>query len=78
MRSKFEASVLKGQLPNSHRPRSPKQIRPKNFYRLYSDLLFSIMDSLPLVTIGIPVYNCEQYIELAIKSILKQTYANLN
>ena len=34
------------------------------------------MDSLPLVSIGIPVYNCEQYIELAIKSILKQTYAN--
>lgn len=34
------------------------------------------MDSLPLVTIGIPVYNCEQHIELAIRSVLKQTYAN--
>ena len=34
------------------------------------------MNSLPLVTIGIPVYNCERYIELAIRSVLKQTYAN--
>lgn len=30
----------------------------------------------PLVTIGIPVYNCERFISLAIKSVLKQTYKN--
>lgn len=34
MMSKFEASLLKGQLPNSHRPRSPKQIRQKNLSSL--------------------------------------------
>lgn len=29
-----------------------------------------------LVTIGIPVYNCEQFIEQALKSVLAQTYTN--
>jgi glycosyltransferase involved in cell wall biosynthesis len=30
----------------------------------------------PLVTIGIPVYNCERFIRQAIESVLNQTYAN--
>ena len=30
----------------------------------------------PLVTIGIPVYNCKDYIALAVKSVLNQTYTN--
>lgn len=34
------------------------------------------MNILPLVTIGIPVYNCERFIELAVKSVLNQTYVN--
>lgn len=30
----------------------------------------------PLVTIGIPVYNAEKFLETAIKSVLRQTYTN--
>lgn len=30
----------------------------------------------PLVTIGIPVYNCERFIALAVKSVLNQSYNN--
>ena len=33
------------------------------------------MMSTPLVSILIPVYNCAQYIEEAIKSVLEQNYA---
>ena len=33
-------------------------------------------DSLPLVSIGMPVYNAERYVEEAIQSILGQTFAN--
>ena len=33
-------------------------------------------NSLPLVTIGIPVYNVEEYIEKCIYSVLNQTYQN--
>ena len=36
------------------------------------------MMSTPLVSILIPVYNCAQYIEEAIKSVLEQNYANLD
>ena len=35
------------------------------------------MESLPLVTIGIPVYNVEPYIEKCLLSVLNQTYDNL-
>lgn len=31
----------------------------------------------PLVTVSIPVYNCEKYIERSINSVLKQTYPNI-
>ena len=31
----------------------------------------------PLVTIGIPVYNVEPYIEKSLLSVLNQTYKNL-
>lgn len=34
------------------------------------------MDS-PLVSVIIPAYNCEKYIELAVRSIMTQTYKNL-
>lgn len=34
------------------------------------------MDSTPLVSIGLPVYNGENYLEEAIQSILQQTYTN--
>lgn len=34
------------------------------------------MNSSPLVTIGIPVYNCERYIRQSIMSVLKQSYTN--
>ena len=34
------------------------------------------MNSFPLVTIGIPVYNCGRYIGQAIRSVLKQSYTN--
>lgn len=30
----------------------------------------------PLITIGIPVYNCESFIALAVRSVLDQTYKN--
>ena len=30
----------------------------------------------PLISIGISFYNCEDYIELAVKSVLRQTYSN--
>ena len=35
------------------------------------------MDKHPLVTIGIPVYNVEPYIEKCLLSVLGQTYDNL-
>ena len=31
----------------------------------------------PLITISIPVYNCEKYIERSINSVLQQTYPNI-
>jgi glycosyltransferase involved in cell wall biosynthesis len=31
----------------------------------------------PLITVSIPVYNCEKYIERSINSVLKQTYPNI-
>lgn len=34
------------------------------------------MNCKSLVTIGMPVYNCEQFIEQALKSVLAQTYEN--
>ena len=30
----------------------------------------------PVVTVGIPVYNCENFIALAVKSVLNQTFTN--
>ena len=33
--------------------------------------------SYPLVTVSIPVYNCEKYIERCIKSVLNQSYSNI-
>lgn len=35
------------------------------------------MQNLPLVSVVLPVYNCEKYLPLAIDSILNQTYTNL-
>ena len=35
-----------------------------------------VQKSLPLVTIGIPVYNTENYIRFTLQSILSQTYTN--
>lgn len=34
------------------------------------------MNSLPLVTIAIPVYNCAGYIDYAVRSVINQTYQN--
>lgn len=34
------------------------------------------MNNTPFVTIGIPVYNCQEHIALAIRSVLNQTYTN--
>ena len=31
----------------------------------------------PLITVSIPVYNCEKYIERSINSVLQQTYPNI-
>lgn len=31
----------------------------------------------PLVSVIVPVYNVEQYIDVCVKSIVSQTYANL-
>ena len=36
------------------------------------------MKSLPLVSIIIPVYNAEQYLEQCIDSMLHQTYPNVD
>ncbi|TWP31191.1 glycosyltransferase [Apibacter muscae] len=33
--------------------------------------------SLPLITVSIPIYNCEKYIERCISSVLNQTYPNI-
>ena len=37
----------------------------------------TVGSSNPLVSIVIPVHNCEQYIEKCLNSILQQTYGNL-
>ena len=34
-------------------------------------------NSTPLVTVGIPVYNVEPYVEKCIRSVLEQTYRHL-
>lgn len=34
------------------------------------------LESTPLVTIGIPCYNCGKFLQFAIKSVLAQTYTN--
>ncbi|HWR28922.1 MAG TPA: glycosyltransferase, partial [Negativicutes bacterium] len=31
---------------------------------------------MPLISIGMPVYNCEQTVAMAIRSIIQQTYPN--
>ena len=33
--------------------------------------------SFPLVSVIIPCYNAEKYVELAVRSIMNQTYKNL-
>lgn len=44
---------------------------------MYLDNMDSSMDEkVPLVTIGIPCYNVEQFIGFAVKSVLAQTYTN--
>ena len=35
------------------------------------------VDSLPLVSVIIPAYNTEQFIEITLQSVLSQTYKNL-
>ena len=35
------------------------------------------MSQKPLVSVLIPCYNCEEYVEEAVMSIIKQTYSNL-
>ncbi|TOB02668.1 glycosyl transferase, partial [Vibrio parahaemolyticus] len=35
------------------------------------------MDNLPLVSVVLPVYNCESFISDSVNSILKQTYRNI-
>ena len=35
------------------------------------------MKKYPLVSIIVPVYNAEQYLERCVKSILQQTYENI-
>ncbi|TWP25145.1 glycosyltransferase family 2 protein [Apibacter muscae] len=39
--------------------------------------MLSSNQSLPLITVSIPIYNCEKYIERCIGSVLRQTYSNI-
>ncbi|WP_219600209.1 glycosyltransferase family 2 protein, partial [Vibrio parahaemolyticus] len=36
-----------------------------------------MIDNLPLVSVVLPVYNCESFISDSVNSILKQTYRNI-
>ena len=82
--AKQEAELFNSKLDDIH-----KANKKYVFYDEYSDIFkvvskkrdiqafFDYRNSHPLVSVIVPVYNVEQYLEECVKSILSQTYKNL-